>query len=88
MNSPPPAVDPASTRAAADPTVRQPARPEVEPPAPVTGAGSGDHAVPVDWRDRSTDDSDIGWGDDGGGRGADDGRGDEWYLRERPPHHG
>jgi hypothetical protein len=31
---------------------------------------------------RSTDEQDLGWGD-----GPDD-YGDDWYLAERPPHHG
>ena len=28
------------------------------------------------------DDTDAGWGEDGAGRGLD------WYLSQRPPHHG
>jgi hypothetical protein len=34
--------------------------------------------------DVSEDDRDLGWGDRPGGSE----RGDGWYLRERPPHHG
>ena len=50
------------------------------------------------WVNVGTDGSDVGWGDearDVAGSGADrskraapGGRGDEWYLDERPPHHG
>jgi hypothetical protein len=32
--------------------------------------------------DLSTDELDVGWGDEPGERD------DEWYRRERPPHHG
>jgi hypothetical protein len=32
--------------------------------------------------DRSPDDSDVGWGEQPGGRERDD----DWYERERPPH--
>jgi hypothetical protein len=31
---------------------------------------------------RSTDEQDLGWGDGPGDYG------DDWYLAERPPHHG
>jgi len=31
---------------------------------------------------RSSDETDIGWGDRPGGYD------DDWYLNERPPHHG
>ena len=31
---------------------------------------------------QTTDDSDEGWGD------RPSGRDDDWYLAERPPHHG
>jgi hypothetical protein len=31
---------------------------------------------------RSTDEQDLGWGDGAGNYG------DDWYLAERPPHHG
>ncbi|HEX2904650.1 MAG TPA: hypothetical protein VHO01_14450 [Jatrophihabitans sp.] len=31
---------------------------------------------------RSTDETDLGWGDRAGGYD------DDWYLSERPPHHG
>jgi len=31
---------------------------------------------------RSSDEADVGWGDESGQHG------DEWYLAERPPHHG
>jgi hypothetical protein len=34
--------------------------------------------------DVSDDDRDLGWGE----RPASSGRDDDWYLRERPPHHG
>jgi hypothetical protein len=34
--------------------------------------------------DVSDDDRDVGWGE----RPASSGRDDDWYLRERPPHHG
>jgi hypothetical protein len=32
--------------------------------------------------DRPTDERDVGWGDEPAERD------DEWYRRERPPHHG
>ncbi|MDH6134063.1 hypothetical protein P3T37_003462 [Kitasatospora sp. MAA4] len=31
---------------------------------------------------QTSDDTDAGWGEDGAGRGLD------WYLSQRPPHHG
>lgn len=31
--------------------------------------------------DTTRDEQDVGWGDEPGGRD------DEWYRRERPPHH-
>ncbi|WP_030060792.1 MULTISPECIES: hypothetical protein [Streptomyces] len=34
---------------------------------------------------QSRDDTDAGWGD---GPGAGSGRGLDWYLSQRPPHHG
>ncbi|WP_257032444.1 MULTISPECIES: hypothetical protein [unclassified Streptomyces] len=34
---------------------------------------------------QSGDDTDAGWGD---GPGAGGGRGLDWYLSQRPPHHG
>ncbi|MGW2253638.1 hypothetical protein ACWCXH_26095 [Kitasatospora sp. NPDC001660] len=34
---------------------------------------------------QSRDDTDAGWGDRPGGGG---GRGLDWYLSQRPPHHG
>jgi hypothetical protein len=37
--------------------------------------------------DRAADDSDQGWGEADDGRAGGD-RGDDWYRRERPPHHG
>ena len=50
------------------------------------------------WVNVGADDSEVGWGDEarddaGSGaarsnRAAPGGRGDEWYLDERPPHHG
>jgi hypothetical protein len=56
--------------------------------APDAGAGSGkperrEQAAeqPV-LPDVTEDERDVGWGDE---RSARD---DEWYLRERPPHHG
>lgn len=37
--------------------------------------------------EQTGDDTDAGWGDDDRvARSAE--RDDEWYLRERPPHHG
>ncbi len=43
------------------------------------GFGSSDLEAGGSW-----DEDGAGWGE-----GADqDGRGAEWYLRERPPHHG
>jgi hypothetical protein len=32
----------------------------------------------------SNDEQDVGWGE----RPGSDDRDDDWYLRERPPHHG
>ncbi len=34
---------------------------------------------------RARDDSDVGWGDE---RAASGERDEDWYRRERPPHHG
>ncbi|WP_035798545.1 hypothetical protein [Kitasatospora mediocidica] len=31
---------------------------------------------------QTSDDTDAGWGEDGAGRGLD------WYVSQRPPHHG
>lgn len=36
------------------------------------------------YSDVSEDDRDVGWGE----QPAPSGRDDDWYLRERPPHHG
>ncbi|MFJ3790275.1 hypothetical protein [Kitasatospora sp. NPDC090091] len=36
---------------------------------------------------QSRDDTDSGWGDRPGG-GESGGRGLDWYLSQRPPHHG
>jgi hypothetical protein len=36
------------------------------------------------YSDISDDDRDVGWGE----TPPSSGRGDDWYLRERPPHHG
>ncbi|HEY2272137.1 MAG TPA: hypothetical protein VGH30_05150 [Jatrophihabitantaceae bacterium] len=33
--------------------------------------------------DRTSDERDVGWGEDPESGGRDD----EWYRRERPPHH-
>jgi len=45
-----------------------------------TGASrqSGERVLPQ----RSSDEQDVGWGD------APAGYDDDWYLAERPPHHG
>ncbi|MEV7778879.1 hypothetical protein [Kitasatospora sp. NPDC088351] len=38
---------------------------------------------------QSRDDTDAGWGDrPGAGSGGGGGRGLDWYLSQRPPHHG
>jgi hypothetical protein len=37
--------------------------------------------------EQTSDDLDTGWGDDERAAEAAE-RDDEWYLRERPPHHG
>jgi hypothetical protein len=50
-------------------------------PAVVRHPGrSDDEVLPT----RSSDEYDRGWGDDRVDRGDRD---DDWYLRERPPHH-
>ena len=36
--------------------------------------------------EQTSDDLAVGWGDDL--REESDARGDEWYLAEKPPHHG
>ncbi|WP_344340849.1 hypothetical protein [Kitasatospora putterlickiae] len=36
---------------------------------------------------QSRDDTDVGWGDRPGAAGSG-GRGLDWYLSQRPPHHG
>jgi len=41
-------------------------------------SGQGSPVLP----DRSTDETEVGWGDE---QSRYD---DDWYLRERPPHHG
>lgn len=61
-----------------DESARGPARaaaPRVGRPAP---AARDEPVLP----DVSSDEQDIGWGDEPGERD------DEWYRRERPPHHG
>jgi hypothetical protein len=45
--------------------------------APPVDSDSDDPVLP----DVSRDELDVGWGDEPGERD------DEWYLRERPPHH-
>jgi hypothetical protein len=42
------------------------------------GRQRGEDLVPQ----RSSDEAELGWGDDPGQYG------DDWYLAERPPHHG
>jgi len=37
---------------------------------------------------QSGDDTDSGWGERPGGSGEGGGRGLDWYLSQRPPHHG
>jgi len=36
--------------------------------------------------EQTSDDQDVGWGDEAREDAASDS--DEWYLSERPPHHG
>ena len=57
-----------------------PDRDETPPAAP---PGRPDGAVPEEpvLPDVSSDDRDVGWGDEPAERD------DEWYRRERPPHH-
>jgi len=40
-----------------------------------------------DTPEQSADDTSVGWGDDVDPQGEAE-RDDEWYLAERPPHHG
>ena len=37
--------------------------------------------------EQTSDDTSVGWGDDVDAESAAE-RDDDWYLRERPPHHG
>ncbi|WP_405011916.1 hypothetical protein [Kitasatospora sp. NBC_01539] len=52
---------------------------EAKPAAAALGFGD-----PLDRR--SSDDTDLGWGERPGGEGRE--RGLDWYLNQRPPHHG
>jgi hypothetical protein len=69
--------------------VTQRRNPEPDPPdhsepsdsGPAQGAKAPERSV-VD--EPAPEDRDIGWGD----HDREDGRSDEWYRRERPPHHG
>jgi hypothetical protein len=58
----------------------------VEPPSSSDSA-TGRHPTPAGVRqpvlpDRTTDETNLGWGDESSGYD------DDWYLNERPPHHG
>ncbi len=46
----------------------------------------GDDDDPV-LPDITDDERPIGWGDELSGERDDDGRDEQWYRRERPPHH-
>lgn len=59
-----------------EPTVA--GRPVPPDPAVRSVAGDAEPVLPVVTRDER----EVGWGDEPGQRD------DEWYLRERPPHHG
>lgn len=58
------------------PSDRTPRRPK--PPAGTRRRDSDEPVLPETTRDES----DVGWGDPHDGR-----RDEEWYRRERPPHH-
>jgi hypothetical protein len=57
--------------------------PTAQPPRRVVKSRAGRPADGPD-EDRSADDGDVGWGE----IPAESGRDDDWYRRERPPHHG
>ncbi|MFE3880221.1 hypothetical protein ACFXPX_38235 [Kitasatospora sp. NPDC059146] len=62
--------------------------PTTTPPASTTSTSAKARLVfrdPLDQQSR--DDTDAGWGDRPGA-GAGGGRGLDWYLSQRPPHHG
>jgi len=67
----------------------QPEQPEpAEPADPAMPPGSAPSVgstrpEPATLPDRSRDEHDVGWGE----RPGRDDRDDDWYLRERPPHH-
>ncbi|MER5348772.1 hypothetical protein ABT093_00320 [Kitasatospora sp. NPDC002551] len=68
----------------------RPDRPEAAGETAVDGAGKAAKARLVfgDPLERqSSDDTDAGWGDRPGA-GESGGRGLDWYLSQRPPHHG
>lgn len=52
---------------------------------PLSGEAGSASAAPDLWTDVGADDRDEGWGER---TELSSGLGDDWYLRERPPHHG
>jgi hypothetical protein len=61
-----------------DPRSDRPDRPGRRRPARSSAARPGEEPV---LPDVSRDETDVGWGDEPGERS------DDWYRRERPPHH-
>jgi hypothetical protein len=61
---------------------REPSDDESVEPSSSSAAGAARHPGAPVLPQRSGDETEVGWGD----RSA--GYDDEWYLSERPPHHG
>ncbi|MDY0809908.1 hypothetical protein [Kitasatospora purpeofusca] len=62
-----------------------PAAPKAQPGADAAAKARLIFGDPLDRQSR--DDTDTGWGDRPGA-GESGGRGLDWYLSQRPPHHG
>ncbi|MEV0190414.1 hypothetical protein AB0I39_17990 [Kitasatospora purpeofusca] len=62
-----------------------PAAPKAQPGADAAAKARLIFGDPLDRQSR--DDTDTGWGDRPG-TGESGGRGLDWYLSQRPPHHG
>jgi hypothetical protein len=56
----------------------------VNPAQPADSGRAQGQPEPSVFDEPAAEDRDIGWGD----HDREDGRSDEWYRRERPPHHG
>ncbi|KJY30773.1 hypothetical protein [Streptomyces sp. NRRL S-495] len=78
---------PATERGTESGTANQPAQdaPKAQPGADAAAKARLIFGDPLDRQSR--DDTDTGWGDRPGA-GESGGRGLDWYLSQRPPHHG